>query len=370
MNKEFDLLCFVGRFQPFHLGHKAVIDRALELSKNVLILVGSAGSARTIRNPFTFQEREDMIRKSYLVGNCTGVDLKNGIHDAQIRDRMIIRPLYDKMYNDTAWIEQVQTITKEVILKIANPNGFATHGTNDVKVGLIGASKDNTSYYLKLFPQWKSVDVPVEGTIHATEIRERILYGQFERYQLQDTLLTKPVCDFLFDKFTHTEEFTQLQKEIRFVRDYKKQWEIAPYPVKHMTVDALVEQSGHVLLVRRKSSPGEGLWALPGGHLDPEETTLNGAIRELKEETKLKVPDPVLKGSIVDKELFDNPHRSTIGRVITHAFHFKLNDDIKLPKVKGSDDADKAKWVPISDLVESELYDDHYFIICHFLSLW
>lgn len=369
MEKEFDLLVFVGRFQPFHLGHKAVIDRALELSKNVLILIGSAGSARTIRNPFTFEERSDMITKSYLLGNCSGVDFKNGQHDAQIRDRIIIRPLYDKMYNDTAWIEQVQSITKDVILQIANPSGFATHGINDVKVGLIGASKDNTSYYLKLFPQWKSVDVPIQGTIHATGIRDGILYGQFERYQLQDTLLTKQVCDLIFDEFAYTEEFTQLQNEIRFVRDYKKQWEVAPYPVKHMTVDAVVEQSGHVLLVRRKSAPGKGLWALPGGHLNLDETTLNGAIRELREETKIKVPDPVLKGSIVNKELFDNPHRSTIGRVITHAFHFKLNDDIKLPKVKGSDDADKAKWVPISELVESDFFDDHYHVIQYFLGV-
>jgi len=56
--KEFDLLVFVGRFQPFHKEHKRVIDIALEKSRHVLILVGSAGKARTIRNPFTYDSAD------------------------------------------------------------------------------------------------------------------------------------------------------------------------------------------------------------------------------------------------------------------------------------------------------------------------
>lgn len=39
---QFDYLVFIGRFQPFHLGHKSVIDQALTLAKDVIILIGSA----------------------------------------------------------------------------------------------------------------------------------------------------------------------------------------------------------------------------------------------------------------------------------------------------------------------------------------
>lgn len=348
MEKEFDLLVFVGRFQPFHNEHKRIIDIALQKSKNVLVLVGSAGKARTIRNPFTFDERKQMIEGAFTDS-----------------ERLIIKPLYDKTYNDAAWIKQVQTVVLDTALHVAN-NGSSFHasGYNDIKVGLIGASKDNTSYYLKMFPQYKSVNVEIQNDLHATAIREQYL----ERGFLSNQTIPMSVVKFLTD-FRGTDNYVQLHSELKFVRAYKKQWEVSPYPVKHATVDAVVEQSGHILLVKRKAEPGKGLWALPGGHLNEYEKQLDGAIRELREETKIKVPEAVLRGSIRDHETFDDPYRSTLGRVITKAYHFKLADDITLPKVKGADDAEKAKWVPISELREEDFFDDHYFIIQYFLGL-
>ena len=349
-DKEFDLLVFVGRFQPFHNEHKRIIDIALQKSKNVLVLVGSAGKARTIRNPFTFEERGDMIRGSF---------------DTSDQLNLIIKPLYDKTYNDAAWIKQVQTVVLDIALNVAN-NGSSFHasGYNDIKVGLIGASKDNTSYYLKMFPQYKSVNVEIEADVHATAIRENYLTNGWVQYKD----IPESVNNFLLE-FSLTDAFAQLKSELQFVRDYKKQWEVSPYPVKHATVDSVVEQSGHILLVKRKAEPGKGLWALPGGHLNEFEKQLDGAIRELREETKIKVPEAVLRGSIRDHETFDDPYRSTLGRVITKAYHFKLADDVTLPKVKGADDAEKAKWVPINELREEDFFDDHYFIIQYFLGL-
>lgn len=380
MEKEFDLLVFVGRFQPFHNEHKRVIDVALEKAKNVLVLVGSSGKARTIRNPFTFGERRQMIYGSY----------KNAIEDSgagarPVTDRLIIQPLYDKTYNDLAWVKQIQDIVTEHTLQVANPGTvkgqFRANGTNDVKVGLIGAAKDHTSYYLKLFPQWGSVDVPIHRAIHATAVREGYLDGTFERYQLEQVLVPRSTAEFLFGHnecehgFSCTEEYQQLRRELQHVRNYKKAWAAAPYPVKHATIDAVVEQSGHVLVVKRKAEPGAGLWAIPGGHLEPLETQLNGAIRELKEETGLKVPEAVLRGSIAGEKTFDDPYRSTLGRVITQAFYFKLADDVKLPKVRipkgehGEDEVSKLKWLPISEMREEDFFDDHFAIVQYFLGL-
>jgi len=363
--KEYDLLVFIGRFQPFHNEHKRIIDVALEKSKHVLVLIGSAGKPRTIRNPFTYAERKQMIQKNYpsrWVGEGSEWSTDDGA--------LIIRPLFDKTYNDAAWIKQVQDTVKGVALDIANPSQagkvFQTSGMGHLKIGLIGASKDHTSFYLKMFPQWSSVDVTIENEINATEIRNAYLSGAMNPYGMN--LVPGSVLEF-FKEFAKTSYYEQLQREFQFVIDYKKAWTAAPYPVKHATVDAVVEQSGHILLVKRRAEPGKGLWALPGGHLNEFERQEDGAIRELREETKIKVPDAVLRGSIVANHTFDDPYRSMIGRVITQAYHIKLRDDVTLPKVKGADDAEKAKWVPISEIREDQMFDDHFAIVQYFLGV-
>jgi bifunctional NMN adenylyltransferase/nudix hydrolase len=109
--------------------------------------------------------------------------------------------------------------------------------------------------------------------------------------------------------------------------------------------------------------PGKGLFAIPGGFINPGETLENAMIRELREETRIKIPEPVLRGSIIASEVFDDPNRSRRGRTITHAYLIHLKNEKKLPHIKGSDDADKAIWVPIDALDSSTLFEDHYRII-------
>lgn len=352
VDPKYDLLVFIGRMQPFHAEHQRVIDIALTKAKNVLVLVGSAGSARNIRNPWSYVERKMMIKSCYT--------------DA---DNLSIEPIFDKTYNDDAWVKQIQEIVKKHILKIMNPDGFHINGVKDAHVGLIGCAKDHTSFYLKLFPQWDSVNVDLQSLIHATGIRDPFFKGNLQKHEVSGGLLPAPVANYLFDYYKDTFEYSYIAAEYEFIRNYKKQWEAAPYPVKHVTVDSILTQSGHVLLVKRKSSPGKGLWALPGGHLNEYEKIEDGAIRELREETLIKVPEKVLRGSIVRREVYDDPHRSNLGRVITHAYHIKLPDSIDFPLVKGSDDAEKAKFVPLSDLKEDQFFDDHYAILQHILGL-
>jgi bifunctional NMN adenylyltransferase/nudix hydrolase len=107
------------------------------------------------------------------------------------------------------------------------------------------------------------------------------------------------------------------------------------------------------------------LWALPGGYIDTRETLKQSSLRELKEETKIDVPLPVLAGSIVKQKTYDYPSRSLRGRIITECFHYRLNDNFELPKIKGSDDARKAFWLPFAEVVKNSdnFFEDHYDII-------
>ena len=101
--------------------------------------------------------------------------------------------------------------------------------------------------------------------------------------------------------------------------------------------------------------------------MNQSERLEEGVIRELREETKLKVAKRVLEGSIKHKHttVFDAPNRSLRGRTITNAFLIDLDSQPKLPKVKGSDDAEEAKWFPLSvvDAMGSILFEDHKLII-------
>ena len=164
-------------------------------------------------------------------------------------------------------------------------------------------------------------------------------------------------------EFCNGEVFASLRQEYEFIRRYKDAWKAAPYAPTFVTVDAVVVQSGHVLMVERKARPGKGLLALPGGFVNPDEKLVDACLRELREETRLKVPLPVLKGSIKSLQVFDDPFRSERGRTITHACYLELQPNKELPKVKGGDDAKHAMWVPLADLNPAHIYEDHYFII-------
>lgn len=341
MKRQYDLAVFVGRFQPYHHGHEAVVRRALEEASHLLILVGSARRPRSVRDPWTAEERSDFIR-------CT--------LSPEERERVTCLPLMDAVYNDTSWTEVVQA-SVHATLKL---RGYAP---DEAKVALIGHKKDHSSYYLRLFPQWASVDVGSERMLDATTVRKHLFAGEIDA---ACALVPAQTAQAL-RAFASSSAFQELCDESAFVQAYKKSWEAAPYAPVFVTVDAVVTQSGHVILVKRGARPGKGQWALPGGFVNANERLFDACLRELREETKLKVPLPVLTGSLAGSHVFDDPHRSSRGRTITHAFHIALRAEPELPKIKGGDDAQNAVWVPIADIEPERMFEDHYFILRHFL---
>lgn len=348
-DKKYDLAVFIGRMQPLHHGHIHNINRALSLADHVLVIAGSANQPRTPKNPFTVDERTEMVKNIFPYNRVQVV----GVED---------------YYPDALWLKNIQTVVHKHIIDLGVTDMF------DAKVAILGHDKDHTSFYLKQFPTWDFVEIChriskggmyVDGDgnkiLAASDIRNHYFAGEFEAVA---TDVPPEVFAFL-DKFAKTDEYKILVEEQEYIERYHKIWAVAPYPPTFVTTDAVVVQSGHVLLVRRRTAPGKGLWALPGGFLKSTERLEDGMIRELREETKLKVPVPVLKGSIKHFEVFDAPNRSLRGRTITNAFLIDLADQPKLPKVKGSDDAEEARWFPLDivDAMGSILFEDHKSII-------
>lgn len=336
MNKQFDTLVYIGRFQPIHTAHVEIIKRACAMAEQLVIVVGSAKQPRTYKNPWTSQERETMINAAVEDIDTQGC-------------KVFVEHNIDTIYNDQAWAVRVQGIVSK----------YRTLGS---KVGIIGHDKDESTFYLSMFPQWERVEVPLIEPLNATDIRD-LYFRADANIKFIQTVLPKATALFL-KAFMDTDAHAQVVRERVFVDTYKKQFAGLPYPPIFVTVDGVVIQSGHVLMIKRKSEPGRGLWALPGGFLNAytDPSVQSAMIRELREETGIKVPGPVLTGSIVKSRVFDAVGRSSRGRTITHAFHVQLPDG-PLPKVKGADDAEKARWIPIAEVKSDTCFEDHFDII-------
>ena len=65
MSKPYKLGITIGRFQAFHKGHQVIIDKAIELCEKVGVLIGSSQESGTNKNPFTYETRENILRKIY-----------------------------------------------------------------------------------------------------------------------------------------------------------------------------------------------------------------------------------------------------------------------------------------------------------------
>lgn len=123
------------------------------------------------------------------------------------------------------------------------------------------------------------------------------------------------------------------------------------YPRPAVTADCVVmtnEPLPKVLLIQRGAGPFEGEWAFPGGFMNMDETADQCAIRELEEETGLKVSTVYQIGT------YSKVDRDPRGRTITVAYIAIIESPLE---VKGQDDAAKAEWFPISNL--PELAFDH-----------
>lgn len=116
------------------------------------------------------------------------------------------------------------------------------------------------------------------------------------------------------------------------------------YPRPAVTADCIIitrEAEPKVLLIQRGGEPFKGCWAFPGGFMNMDETTEQCAIRELEEETGLRLSDVHQIGA------YSKVDRDPRGRTITVAYLTIVDEPIA---VTGQDDAAKAEWILLSAL--------------------
>ena len=125
------------------------------------------------------------------------------------------------------------------------------------------------------------------------------------------------------------------------------------YPRPAVTADCIViTKEAEPKVIERGDEPFKGCWAFPGGFMDMDETTEQCAIRELEEETGLKVSKVYQIGA------YSKVDRDPRGRTITVAYIAIVDGPLA---VSGQDDAAKAEWFSLSAL--PQLAFDHYDIM-------
>ena len=128
------------------------------------------------------------------------------------------------------------------------------------------------------------------------------------------------------------------------------------YPRPALTVDAVLvtrEERPRILLIKRKSDPFAGRWALPGGFVNEGETLAAACLRELQEETGVILTDlePLYTAG--------DPGRDPRGWTISVAFLARVNPNELQPIA--ADDAAEVAWLPLDALPDMAF--DHAMII-------
>lgn len=280
---------YIGRFQPPHTAHLRVMEEALDKVGTLIVVIGSAHAPRTLKNPWTAGEREGLIG---------AVLRESGVDPARVR----FAAVPDHPYDEERWLAAVRA-------------GVAAHTGGEGDVALIGHLKDDSSYYLRSFPDWPFLPTAVVSPLSATDVRRAYFAGELESV----AGMVPPAVHAWLEVFRGTPEFAELEADVAWLRAAQAEAGTWP-PLRVEALAAVLDRAGHVLLTRRDERPGRGLLTLPGTEVLPSETLAGAARRAAAGALGVTPDDPALTLSPTPARVYDAPGRSTRGRVIAHVF--------------------------------------------------
>ena len=152
MDMNYKLAVYIGRFQPYHRGHQKTVMFGFDLAPKMLVVIGSHPEERTIKNPFTFEERKQMILDS--------IEPHKAAHSIKVR-------ALDDYPSDAVWCNQLDDIVKQ-------------YEKDDSKIVLIGDHSDPDSKYLNLL-EWDVIGRENDAGVHATVLRHLFFSNKLEQ---------------------------------------------------------------------------------------------------------------------------------------------------------------------------------------------
>tara|TARA_R110002073_G_scaffold309611_2_gene479935 strand:+ start:1125 stop:2141 length:1017 start_codon:yes stop_codon:yes gene_type:complete len=326
----------IGRFQPLHDGHLTLIEEARKQGDKTLILVGSPNKLPDYKDPFSYEER-----KQFLEDSLETLD--------EIMDEFIIRPLNDEPSDDD-WV--------------ANVIGEAISLEEDPTQVTIYTSKKDEAFYRKTFL------FPVE-TVNILDISATMIRHAW----YTDTLWT--VEEYLppsvtFDMADH-EDFERLAAESLSVDSMALTKEEGhPFGNPMEPVSFAVILQGSELLVGRRGAPrGRGQLGLAGGYVEKNETTLEGCMREVREEMGVDLKHMITSGHAQCLAQAVEENLGDLGtRTLGVNYLFVINPEIELEIQVDGSETTEHKWLTTKDVYEDKelLFYNHNLVVKRLLS--
>ena len=326
---------FIGRFQPFHIGHLQNIKQALEISDTLIIMIGSSYRYLSINNPFSFEQRKQMIQD----------DLKSMLF---CKNRIIIEPLQDWLYNEYLWKNEVQAI----IYKYANLSD---------NVAMIGHQKDSSSYYLKYFPCFDYVDVDNYRSYSATSFRKKFFLNSIIDKNYIISKSSQHGTHKLIKDFMKTRHFDYLSSQ--YIKFYCSN-ECSTFSRNDILLNIMLISGKYIALRKNYDYPGL-VFDLPGiiiKHIP---------FNQVNKKVKLLLSTNILNEINIEKDViferfshaeycYKNYCCNYLGLIIVDCDFFKKHN------INNTFNFKHIRWIKLDKLLKKMsacLLDDHYQII-------
>ncbi len=257
---------FIGRFQPFHNGHLSKIESFQEEVDELLIGIGSSQYGYTKENPFTLEERIEMIENA-VIGNCR------------------IIPIPD-INNFSEWVSHVEKLCKRFDVVYAG----------------------NETITKKLF----------ESKGH------KVVNWERDKNGISGTSVRKAIAKEENWKNMVPKSTSNLIDRIDGVKRIKNIFENCKYKNPILAVDGIIKYNENYVLIKRNVAPFKEMFACPGGYVEWGETLKSATIRGVKEETGL---DFCIEGYL---NYYDKIGKNPIEHYIIHVFYGTGDGELKV----------------------------------------
>ena len=370
---------YIGRFQPFHKGHKAIVDLTVKMMKpgdTFTIIIGSADQQETERNPLSASQRKEML-STELEGYP-----------------VTILTINDSPYNYDLWIECL--CAKMLGFKSATHDDFLEKQEDFIKgfsnICIVGM--ENVEEYIDRITKYYTYaptehfnlginshifsELDTQASVHGSSIRTLACLEDRDHlenfYSVIKDLVDEKVLAYLKTVNFPLIVYNAYIKGINYAASTGCKYNSCFMTVDNIVFDKFLDQ---VLLIKRKDN---GKLAIPGGFAEPYMNMKDNALRELEEETSITakmLKDAFVKIDELEPTLIDAPYRDPRS---SHKCNFvsavyvwqSRVDALKnfIPYIKAGDDAVDTVWLSkeeCEDLPAWRFHADHKKIICKLL---